>query len=68
MNKLIGLINRILSTKVGKFLFEVVNIIALLFLTIYMFGHVKILLGAISLFCFASNVLILIDKYKKKKE
>jgi hypothetical protein len=63
MNKIREIINKILSTKVGKFLFEFTNMVALIFLTIYMFAHVEIVFGIIALFCAFSNALVLVDKY-----
>lgn len=68
MEKIREIIAKILATKIGKFMFEFTNMIALIFLMIYMFGHVEIVFGVIALFCAFSNALILIDKYFKKKE
>lgn len=68
MNKIREIIAKVLASKIGKFIFEFINVVALVFLTIYMFAHVKILFGIVVLFCTFSNILILINKYKKKRE
>lgn len=65
MSRIREIIAMILANKLGKFVFEFINVLALVFLTIYMFAHVKILFGSIVLFCTFSNILILVDKYKK---
>lgn len=66
-SKLTGFINKILSTKIGRFLFEVVNTIGLIVLTAYLFVHVKIILALIATFFLLSNVMLLINKYSKKE-
>ena len=62
MNKIREIIAKVLASKIGKFIFEFINVVALVF------AHVKILFGIVVLFCTFSNILILIDKYKKKRE
>lgn len=64
--KLTTVINKVLGTKIGKFLFEVMNTLGLLVLTIYMFVHVQIVFGLIGLFFLLSNLMLLTDKYNKK--
>lgn len=64
--KLTSIINKVLSTKIGKFLFEVINTIGLLVLVIYLFAHVKIIFAFIATFFLLSNVLLLINKYTKR--
>lgn len=64
--KLTNIINKVLSTKIGKFLFEVINTIGLLVLVIYLFAHVKIIFAFIATFFLLSNVLLLINKYTKR--
>lgn len=64
--KLTNIINKVLSTKIGKFLFEVVNTIGLLVLVIYLFAHVKIIFAFTATFFLLSNILLLINKYTKR--
>lgn len=64
--KLTNIINKVLSTKIGKFLFEVINTIGLLVLVIYLFAHVKIIFAFIATFFLLSNILLLINKYTKR--
>lgn len=64
--KLTTVINKVLGTKIGKFLFEVMNTLGLLILTIYMFVHVQIVFGLIGLFFLLSNLMLLTNKYNKK--
>ena len=68
MEKLLNIINKVLASKIGTFLFKFTNLVALIFLTFYMFAHVQIVFGIIALFCTVSNILLLIDRIKKKKE
>lgn len=64
--KLTNIINKVLSTKIGKFLFEIINTIGLLVLVIYLFAHVKIIFAFMATFFLLSNVLLLINKYTKR--
>lgn len=68
MEKFLNIIHKILANKLGKFLFMFTNLVALIFLTFYMFAHVQIVFGLIALFCSASVILLLIDRIKKIKE
>ena len=68
MEKFLNIVNKVLATKIGTFLFKFINLIALIFLTIYLFVHVQIVFGLLTLFCTVSTILLLIDRIKKYKK
>lgn len=65
-NKIKKYIYGIMASKLGKFLFEVMNVIALIVAVGFFFAHANIMLGLVMTFCLSGTVLSLIDKYKKK--
>lgn len=65
-NKIKTYIYGIMASKLGKFLFEVMNLIALIVATGFFFAHANIIFGLVTTFCLLGTVLSLIDKYKKK--
>lgn len=64
--KVKSIIYKIMETKIGKFLFECLNVVALIIAMCFFYSNVNIMLGSLMLFCLVGTILSLIDKYKKK--
>lgn len=66
--KIKNTVTKVMTTKIGKTIFEVFNVIALALSTCYLYGNVNLILGTVMLFCLIATAVTLVDKYNKNKE
>lgn len=67
LKKIKTFIYTVMASKLGKFLFEALNVVALVIAMVFFFSHANILFGSVTAFCLAGTILSLIDKYKNKQ-